>query len=303
MKRQRFRLGAETGRMLPSCFDHKMVTPAKLPEDEWKFDELPHDQIRGVFFYEFFRHSPKLQNLVIDCRGMETPKMVGDWPKGYSPLSREGRDLLERELKRGEVFHYLVEALTNCPEFPVKPALQLTDKDWLRQLMRSKAETVRLCDGIIDPDLDLKRIIEQARGKPGIDYRFKGIRQTKDYESVFPLVIDWRWPDAEIVKQIRAKVLTFRPDKFAGQAKGPPALRAFGNRCDNLPFKPSSALVWLGVLRRRETVGTWRKYFECYHDGKYERGAERAPEADCRKARLILYYLENGKPFPPEAFK
>jgi len=278
-----------------------MDTPQRLPKEEWKFDELSDDKVRGAFFYEFFRHSPKLRNLVLECRSMKAPPMVGDWPKGYVPLSLEGRHLLQRQLKNGTEFEYLVEALMNCPAFPEKAVLLLTDKDWVRELMQFPA--VRLCEGVIDPDQEPEEAMKQIIAAPGANYKFKGGIQAKEYESVLVLVVDWRWPNPEIQNQLAVKTLAFRPDRFGEQAKGSPKQTAFGNLCERLPFKPSSALCWLGVLRRREAVNTWREYFECYEGQNFDRGDERAREEDCRKARLILDCLASGQQFKRKDFE
>jgi hypothetical protein len=50
-------------------------------------------------------------------------------------------------------------------------------------------------------------------------------------------------------------------------------------------------------------VNTWREYFKLYETRNFDRGSERAREEDCRKAKLILNWFDNGTPLKKERFK
>src|SRR5260370_42068123 len=113
--------------------------------------------------------------------------------------------------------------------------------------------------------------IVQIVSKPGIEYRFSGSVKAREFESVFPLVIDWRRPDAQIAEDFRLRILSLRPARFWKTSKISPTQAAFGNLADKLPFKPLTALSWLGVLRRFEAADRdWRRYFEIYGGGTRE---------------------------------
>lgn len=142
-----------------------------------------------------------------------------------------------------------------------------------------------------------------GNGQAGIEYCFKGNYQARDFQSVFALVVDWRKPDAQINAELRKEVVAKRPEQFAAMAKGSPKQSAFFEQLGRLPFRPSNALDWLGVWRRRRKAATWAQYWRLYHKGtEYFRGAETAREADCRKVEIILAWLETGKPLDPSKF-
>lgn len=257
----------------------------------------------GVFYYEFFRESKKLRELVAQCRKAETPAMLDDWPEGhYVPMGFGARELIAKTTKGGAAFERIVQALVNCLHFPESPALKLADQPWLKEFYVDPA--VRLCGGdVTDKNVTTKRALEQLRGSAGIKYRFRGSFQAREFESVFPVVIDWRNSNSQIIEGIRRKVLIFRPDRFAELAKGSPKQNPLADHCSKLPFRIGSALHWLGVLRRRNALSTWREFFAMYQSREFSRGAERAREADYRKARLILDWLESGTPLKRQDFK
>jgi hypothetical protein len=277
------------------------MTVRKLRPDEWNFDRVSDDRARGVFLYEYFRYSDKCRKLVLRLRKIDNPCMCGEWLEGYKPMTIERRELLRKEVG-GATFEKLAEALMNCPQFPRTPALKLRDQDWIRDLQRTPA--VRSCSGEIVASQSMKNATDQIVGKPGIEYRFKGSVKAMEFESVFPLIIDWRKPDAQIAEDFRVRVLSLRTEQFWKVGKISPTQAAIGNLADKLPFKPLTALIWLGVLRRFEAADEdWGKYFEFY-DGEMRKKLEKQDSGfesrrrkclrDCERARKILAWLETG---------
>jgi hypothetical protein len=278
----------------------------KLPDAEWRFEDVPEDLVRGAFIYEFFRQSKKLRDLIRECRGMTGPIMVGQWTPGYVRLTVGARQLIRERVGGGLPFEEAVEALVNCPKFPDTPALNLEDKDWLLELERAPA--IRLCGGkLFDGNWDAQ--MQQIRAVPGIEYCFtKSTIQTREFESIVPLAIDWRKSNAEIMQDVEVKVLSLRPGRFINMTRLPAAQNAFGNLCEKLPFKPSTALKWIGVLRRSEHLEeNWQAFLKIYDDATNRRiqigecdligwRQERIKERD--RARAILNWFETGATTP-----
>jgi hypothetical protein len=119
--------------------------------------------------------------------------------------------------------------------------------------------------------------------------------------SSFEIQIPWRLSDSEILAHIKTIIEWHRPKQFKEYAKAKPLLQLDVH--DVLPFRKDAALQWLGVLRRRNSVNTWREYFKLYETRNFDRGSERAREEDCRKAKLILNWFDNGTPLKKERFK
>ena len=91
-----------------------------------------------------------------------------------------------------------------------------------------------------------------------------------------------------------------RPKEFEAFRTARPAQMNFDG--STFPFRKTSALVWLGVYRRKQIV-TWPKYFDLYKPGiKHVRGAERTHQADYQKARLILDWFDTGTPLSKADF-
>jgi len=284
------------------AFEFRTVKCRKLKNEEWKFENLSNGYARGVFLYEYLRYSTKFRNLILRLREMDNPCMLGNWPNGYMPMTVMRREFLRKEVDGGETFERLVEALINCPKFPKTPTLKLRDQDWLRHLQRTPS--VRSCSGEIIDIQDMKDATNQVVGKPGIEYHFKGAVKAQEFESVFALVIDWRKPDALIAEDFNLTVLGRRPEEFRKAGKISPQQSAIGNLVQNLPFKPLTALNWLGVLRRFDAAASdWGKYGEFYsgemHKQLKEQGSDfhswrRKRQRDCQRARTILAWFETG---------
>ena len=239
-----------------------------------------------------------------------------------------------REATNGnEAFFPLVQQLKSCPGFPDTPALQIvkngypgvnredSGKDWLRDL--GSVGAVRLYGREIwDSDSEttdefhkFSSLCLQLENEPGIEYRYKGSVQARKFESIFSLGINWHAPDDQIVDDFRNVVLNRRPEQFRELAKIPSKQIAFGKFFGKLPFRPSSALDWLGVYRRRGAVKTWRKYFEIYKPQALQgtkRGVVKSKDISdlsrplqehYRKAKLILDWFENGTALKKENFR
>ena len=312
-------------------------TAAKLPTEEWNFGDQLKDEtnvhlVRGVFFYEYFRCSGKLQKIVLRCRryyfneaGKQPRPPVPGWEGcNYNILYPEEKEAICQKTNGWEIVGELVQGLMNNSSFPKIPALQLlnfkgqTDgqKDCLRSWFCNldSSPALRYCKDMADGQ-DAQHLAQQIVGEPGIEYRFNGSLQAQKSESVIPVRIDWVKPDKQIIADFREVVLGRRPEQFHKFQKISSQQVAIGNLIDKLPFRLRSALEWLGVYRRREAVATWREYLEIYNPKalqEIKRGVvkakdinelSRSREEDYRKAKLILDWFENGTALKKESFK
>ena len=255
------------------------TTPAqKLPDEEWKFDDLSghsDDCVRGIFLFEYFRYSDKLRKLVIRCREGLAPI--------WSPLSPLEEEWIREATNGNDAFFPLVQQLKSCPGFPDMPALQIvkngypgasqTDsgKNWLGDLGSVGGvrlygrETMDMHFETTDEFQKFSSLCSQLGNEPGIKYRFKGDVQARAFESIFALGINWHAPDDQIMEDFRDAVLNRRPEQFRGLAKIPSKQIAFGKFFGKLPFKPASALIWLGTLHRFQAAGeSWESFLEFY---------------------------------------
>jgi len=272
------------------------VIANNLQRNEWDFDAVPPRHSRSVLFYEYSRQSLVIRRLVFELRQMDNPAMMGDFQAfPYLPLSVTRRNHLRKGIASTPAFERLVEALMNCSDYPNTPASELKDQNWVQQLGR--IEPVKFCEGEITDPNPKNKALDQILHKPGIEYRFKGTLKTAEFQSVFVLMVDWRKPNAEITTAFRNKVFTFRPDRFRRHEKIPPEQAAFGDLCETLPFKPLTALVWLGELRRFEAVNhSWPDYFNLYGP-KTLKGYDswkRKRLRNFQRARQLVAWLESG---------
>jgi hypothetical protein len=297
----------------------------RLPDEEWNFSDQLRDTknaslVRGIFFYEYSRASSKLRKLVRKFRDTPRPHVSG-WEKiNYSILSLAEKEKLRQETNGWDFTGELVEALMNNHRFPRTPALKMlkdanpnTDaKQWFCTLGLSPA--IRLCTEITEAQ-NMKHALDQAWGNPGIEYRFKGAFKAQEFESVFPLAVDWRSSDKQIIAGLRQILLERRPERFQQFKDVSSQQVPFGNFCDKLPFRLPSALAWLGVYLRLERAKTWRKFFELYDSEALQNRNKgvvksrdidelaRPRQEDYRKARLILECFENGTALRKADFK
>jgi hypothetical protein len=134
---------------------------------------------------------------------------------------------------------------------------------------------------------------------------------TAPHEQTFVLRINWLANDRAIVESFEKNVCAARPQEFKECAIAPPpSQQSFdGSR---LPFRKNSALMWLGVYRRRKAVAEWSNYVELYHPEESRFGLStsiahgdliRARREDCRKAKLILGWFKDGTPLRKKDFK
>lgn len=82
-----------------------------------------------------------------------------------------------------------------------------------------------------------------------------------------------------------------------------------------LPCSKGAALKWLGVLRKRKSVKSWREYVEIYEAKKLQASNKqvvksrdittltRQYQRDCHKAELILDSFSNGTILNKEDFR
>ncbi|MEO5803869.1 MAG: hypothetical protein ABIR24_10085 [Verrucomicrobiota bacterium] len=309
--------------------------PHKLPDEEWKFDWVTDELARGVFLYEYFRTSDKLRNLVVSCRvgssqsfptgeqsreiiaahkaGRDASKIISKTTKMFV-LSHDEERLISEQTNSGAYYYSLVQSLMNCSGFPNSPAVRISrdgypgvlDKNagnrWLQDLVSSNG--LGLCwREMNDPHQDPLAAAAQRCFKPGIEYRFNGSFAAKDYESVFPFVIDWRKTDEQIETDFHDMLRNHRPTQFKAMAVGPAKQSAFFHEPEKLPFRPRSALEWLGVFRRREGVQKWSEFWHLYGSEPFYRGCDTARKADNKKVKNILHWLETGMHLNQHDFK
>ena len=296
---------------------NETVGAQKLPDEEWKFDDLSghsDDCVRGIFLFEYFRYSDKLRKLVIRCREGLAPI--------WSPLSPLDEEWIWEATNGNEAFYPLVQQLKSCPGFPDTPALQIvkngypgasqTDsgKNWLGDLGAVGAvrlygrETMDKDFETTDAEQNFLSAFSQLENKPGIEYHFKGNVRARAFESIFALGINWHAPDDQIVEDFRDAVLNRRPKQFLELAKIPSKQIAFGKFFGKLPFKPASALIWLGTLRRFQAAGeSWKSFLELYDQpakkaiktGDRDFITWRQNQIEQRdKAKTVVQWLENG---------
>jgi len=269
----------------------KAATP--LPEVEWDFYRLGEEETSLAFWWEYARSSEAVKTEVEKMRAERKGRV---WH--YSP----------REHRLGEVICWLARR----ESFPSVPWLELAG-DGIVRLAVAQNPANPSFDGGIRVDL-----------RPGIGFKHvwcgdvRAVRAMLSEQastvvpspedkiiptpssSHFEFEISWHLTDAEIVETVAAIIKDSRPKQFESCAKTPLVQRGFR---EALPFQKAAALQWLGVLRRRKEVETWREYFRLYCNGNFDRGAERAREEDCRKTRLIQAWFDNGTPLKKEDFK
>jgi len=199
----------------------------------------------------------------------------------------------------------MVEALMNCRKFPRATASDLNkDVNWLSQLEGGRG--IRVAHEVFDKKrLPLVEGIKLALAVPGVACALNGRFLPKEYESLIPMVVDWRKSDADLVKAFQSVVLKLRHTKFKLVKASPAVQSSIGDLCDSLPFKPLTALNWLGVLRRAISLkNDWKAYLDLYGPPKtkerIETGEiefsnwqkERLKERD--RANLLLEWFEHG---------
>jgi len=130
--------------------------------------------------------------------------------------------------------------------------------------------------------------------------------------SMLEWMVNWNMSDRELVWFFSEALKRGRPKEFKEFAKKSQGQLSIVGA---FPFRRSAALQWLGVLRRRCDVKTWREYMEFYNPSaiKSRKGAvvksrdisslASPREEDCRKAKLILDWFERGKPLHKKDFK
>jgi len=130
--------------------------------------------------------------------------------------------------------------------------------------------------------------------------------------SVIEWSINWYMPDSELIWYFSDALKRGRPPQFKEFARKAETHLSFAGA---FPFRRGAALQWLGVLRRRRHVSTWREYMELYNDRAIKRqkgirmkspdiDALAAPRReDCRKAELILKWFEKGTPLNKKDFR
>ena len=152
-------------------------------------------------------------------------------------------------------------------------------------------------------------------GRAGIEYRFTETKiKTAPHESIFVLRVNWKASDPAITQALNHRLDFERPEEFAHLAK-PVSGKQSSFDETKFPFRKANALQWLGVLRRRNAVATWRKYFEIWNADALQNvqngvvksrdisNLARPREEDCRKAKLILDWFENGTTLKKRDFK
>ena len=284
---------------------------ARLAKQEWDFCGLEGVEFSLAFWWEYSRSSETVKTEVEKMRAERKGRV---WH--YAP----------HEHRLGKVICWLAQR----ESFPSFPWLALPGVGMSRLAVAQNPANPYSVGGFLS---DLR---------PGITCKHvwlgdaQAVRQMHDdiilqpSESYFRLGISWHLTDAEILELFAGIIKDARPKQFEASAVTPTVQRGFR---EALPFRKSAALQWLGVLRRRNNVKTWKEYFKLYPSEKmqnldaqkqalrrtplkpYEeetwkydkanalKNAERACREDCDKAKRILAFFDRGTPLKKEDFK
>jgi hypothetical protein len=254
---------------------------AGLPREEWNFHEISDHEMKLAFLYEYGRRSKMISSSVQSVRANRSA--VVSW-------------LLP-----------VVRWLARIPEFPKMPWIRIKEQKrrWSPILAHRLTEpwAVGLCD-VFDENVPTDGMLF---GEAGIEYRFAARAiKTEPHESILVLQVNWKAPDASIINGLKQFISDCRPEELRHLAKAARQQVIYDGL--NLPFRPVTALGWLGVLRRREAVKSWKEYVRLYpaQSGKDSLKTEsvmRARKEDCRQAKVILRWFEEGRQFQPNDFK
>jgi hypothetical protein len=314
-----------------------------LPPEEWYFDELDEREVRLAFFYEFGRSSDKIKEVV------EKMRAARPHPRCWSYCPRE-HHIYEVVfwLARQEPQFPETSWLTLRANTIAKIQIERAKARKLEAEINAKLPSgQKFCGGGIsgspgepvEPYEWMVRVIQGSNidlriGGAGFQHTWMGnpqaIRErerqmarthvTPQEWEIVPCPeggqihggIDWRSTDEEIIEKFRWFLERERPQQFKRNAKTPLLQRGYDIV---LPCSKGAALKWLGILRKRKSVKSWREYVEIYEAKKLQTSNKqvvksrdittltRQYQRDCHKAELILDSFSNGKILNKEDFR
>lgn len=309
-----------------------------MKREEWDFSGLPDAELDACFYYEFARSADVIKNGVTAWRKsflkLATVKIAwfnaptDSWLPGTIRHSDDAEfekytaamidDDAANAVKPKSLSHIdarMLDFVSAFDEFPNKPWQLIKDspikqkfaKEW--KVPDSNDPNLCLTDLTANlsvwhgMNLSALEMIQAAEHHPSN-------RQIRLTHHVFGF--SWNYRNKELVAAFEAWLNTNRPAHFPEQTHAK-SVTGFG--WQRFPFRKENALGWLGVLRRRKSVKTWREYFQRYNPnalnqmGRNALGSKRMAdiarprEEDCRKAKLILDWFSTGKVLKKEVFK
>jgi hypothetical protein len=328
----------------------KAIANRELPAEEWNFQDLEQEEVLLAFYYEYARDCPAVIKEVEKMRAAR-PKpniwpycprehhlfAVIEWlahqdrfPKTpFLRLRKEGRaQFLEqanehirtaKEMNRNMPPGYSEQHVD--PVTPERSLESVKPGEWMCLMFPGSETNIRPRINFKHTWLgDASAMEATIKEKPAaFDPPQADIAQKKSaWEpvfkaqpegSIFEFGINWRLTDAEILDTVSRIIKGARPKQFAAHANKAAVQRGFNGT--PLPFRMSNALDWLGVLRRRKCVSTWKIFFEFYEEAQFKtenpewkfiHTDARPRQEDCSKAEIILDWVEKGTPLDARAF-
>ena len=320
--------------------------PAKaLPREEWDFYGIDEQEAQFAFFYEYGRDSETVKTEVAKMRAARPEPHIWAYCPREQPLIEVIAWLAQQEsfpLKpwftfRAEATNEIRRKRANTQELEARinegrhEFIKLPPGSKISLPTKSPQDSVDtiewMCAGIRGSNVALRPRVSFEQVWMGDTKAVRAWHEKQASTFVIPphctikprpetsfleIGIDWRLTDAEIIDMVSRLIKTARPQQFKRNAKTPQAQRGFA---EMIPFRTTSALQWLGVLRRKIAAGSWREYFKRYGTNVGAKNAKvaansrdisefaRPRKEDCRKAELILDWFNSGAILRKEDFK
>jgi hypothetical protein len=341
-------------RVEETCSDHRQQIYMKafkskptqaLPREEWDFYNVDEQEAQLAFFYEYARDSEMVKTEVAKMRAARPEPHIWPYYPREQPLievlawlaqqesfpqkpwfvlkAKTTRQIRRKRAETQELEAQIKEGRHEFIKLPPGSRISLPTK-----LPQDSVETIEwMCAGIRGSNVALRphvsfeqvwmgdtKAVRAWHERQARTFLFPPdcIIQPKPEASFLEFGIDWRLTDVEIIGMVSSLIRTSRPHQFKKHAKTPLAQRGLA---EMIPFRTTSALQWLGVLRRRNSVKSWREFFDVYGnnvvvqtDKAVMKSREvsdlaRPREEDCRKAKLILNWFNNGTALRKEDFE
>ena len=320
-------------------------TRTMLPREEWDFYKIDEQEAQLAFFYEFGRDSEKVKEEVAKMRAARPAPHIWPYYPREQPLIEVIAWLAKQEsfplkpwftfkaettnqIRRKRADTRELEARINGGrhdfiKLPPGTKISLPTKS-----PNDSVDTIEwMCAGIRGSNVALRPHISFEQVWMGDTKAVRAWHEKQARTFIFPpdciiqprpetswleIGIDWRLTDVEIIDMVSSLIKSARPQQFKKNSKTPQAQRGFA---EMIPFRTTSALQWLGVLRRKIAAGSWRDYFKLYGTdvgatnnkvvAKSRDVSEfaRPREEDCRKAKLILDWFNNSTNLRKTDFK
>ena len=316
-----------------------------LPREEWDFYNLGEQELQFAFFYEYGRDSDAVKREVEKMRAARPqPHIWPYWPREHhlnealfwlaqqdsfpaTPwLNLKKEAIKQVRQKRAETrneetrinagLHEFIKLPPRCKvTLPTKsPEESVEAIEWMCAVLRGSNVALRPHIGFEHVWLGNAKAVRAWHEKQAGTFVFPPgceIEPRPDY-SVLKFAINWRLTDKEIMDMVSGLITGARPCQFKADARTPHVQLSFNGA---LPFRTISALQWLGVLRLRNSVKTWREFFERYRANALSKTGSgtvksrdvselaRPPKEDCRKAKLVLDWFNRGTSLRKEEFE